>query len=133
MPYCPVCREEFRAGISRCDGCGVELVDSLQGNNEMEDLSVVCTIIQEDKAHIVRGFLESEGIPCQLENVSFHAGPAPAGELTKVRLWSKTSDVERARRLIQEHEQFTTCSSCGHVALGEDEKCDFCGERFELE
>lgn len=29
MPYCPVCREEFREGFTRCEECNAELVDEL--------------------------------------------------------------------------------------------------------
>ncbi len=96
---------------------------------EIEDLEIVCTVLQEENAYILRGFLENEGIPCQLENVSFHA--IPAGELTKVKLWTKKSDVDKARKMIQEHEQFSVCSSCRHVVLAEDTSCDFCGETLE--
>jgi putative signal transducing protein len=96
---------------------------------EIEDLEIACTVLQEENAYILRGFLENAGIPCQLENVSFHA--APAGELTKVKLWTKKSDVERARQMIKEAEQFDSCSSCGHVVFPEDTTCDFCGETLE--
>ncbi|MFQ5450286.1 MAG: putative signal transducing protein [Nitrospinaceae bacterium] len=132
MPICPECKEEFRQDIKTCPECQVALVESLE-NVELQagDLEVVCTIIQEENAYILRGFLENEGIPCQLENVSFHAGPAPAGELTKVRLWVKKEDVNQARQRIEEHEKFTTCSSCGHVVLSQDTVCDFCGESLE--
>ena len=97
---------------------------------EMENLEIVCTVTQEEDAYILRGFLENEGIPCQLENVSFHAAPAPAGGLTKVRLWILKEDIEKARALIADHEKYETCSNCGHVAGENDKVCDFCGESF---
>ena len=53
MMFCPKCEEEF------------------------PELAVICTILNEATAYIIRGFLENENIPCQLENISFHAGPAP--------------------------------------------------------
>ena len=98
---------------------------------EIEDLEIACTVYQEENAYILRGFLENEGVPCQLENLTFHAEPIPAGGLTKVRLWTKKSDVEKARQLIQKAEQFDSCSSCGHVIFAEDATCDFCGESLE--
>jgi recombinational DNA repair protein RecR len=98
---------------------------------ETEDLEIAYTVLQEEDAYILRGFLENEGIPCQLENLVFHAEPIPVAGLTKVRLWTKKSDVERARKLIQEREQSATCSACGHVVMTEDASCDFCGEPLQ--
>ena len=98
---------------------------------EIEDLEIACTVFQEENAYILRGFLENAGIPCQLENLAFHAEPIPVAGLTKVRLWTKKSDVEKARQLIQEAEEFASCSSCGHVVMAEDTTCDFCGETLE--
>ncbi len=131
MPYCPSCEAEYRKEIQTCPECGVKLVDRLDPGPEMSDLEVLCTVIQEENAYILRGFLESEGIPCQLENLSFHATPAPGSGLTRVRLWIKKDDGDRARKLIHEHEQFTACSSCGHVVQAQDTVCDFCGETLE--
>lgn len=132
MPFCPECREEFRPEIKTCSACDVGLVDRLEAPGD-PDLEVACTFLDEEAAFIVRGFLESEGLPCQLENLSFHATPALGGELTKVRLWVRKEDVETVRGLIDEHEQLNHCSSCGHVATGSDEVCDFCGEAFDAD
>lgn len=130
MAFCPKCKGEFREGIALCKECNVALVESLENEeDEIEELDVACNVIEEENAYIIRGFLESEGIPCQIENVTFHA--APGGALTKVRLWTKKEDLEKARRLIDEHEKFNYCSSCGHVAAIRDDVCDFCGEKFE--
>ena len=96
---------------------------------EIEELEIACTIMQEENAYIIRGFLENEGIPCQLENLVFHA--LPTGDLTKVRLWTKKSDADKARKMIQEHEEFNVCSACGHVVMAQDTACDFCGESLE--
>jgi hypothetical protein len=98
---------------------------------EIEDLEIACTIMQEENAYIIRGFLENSGVPCQLENLAFHAEPIPVAGLTKVRIWTKKSDVERARKLIEECEQTATCSACGHCVMAEDTVCDFCGETLD--
>lgn len=131
MPYCPQCKDEFREEIKVCPECEVALVAALpkEIEPEMEDLEVACTIPEEQTAYIIRGYLESEGIPCQMENVTFHA--APGGALTRVRLWVKKTDVPRTRKLMEDHEEFNYCSSCGHVAAAQDAACDFCGEPFE--
>ena len=132
MSYCPECRGEFRSEMATCPECEVTLQEKLADDPVKEEtLGVALTVTQEENAYIIRGFLESEGIPCQLENVSFHAGPAPVGELTKVRLWTKKEDVEFVRHLVEDHENFATCSDCGHVASAEDTTCDFCGGEFD--
>lgn len=132
MPFCPQCRDEFREGLTVCQECKTALVESLDDEeDQVEELGVACTLSQEDVAHIIRGYLENEGIPCFLENATFHTAPAPSTYLTKVRLWTKKVDVDRARGLINEHEQYQTCSSCGHFADPEDASCDFCGMNFE--
>lgn len=134
MSFCPECREEFRADVKTCSTCEVKLVDRLEpvGNGGV-DLEVVCTFLDEETAYIVHGSLESEGVPCQLENLSFHAVPSPGAGLTRVRLWVRKDDVELAREIIASHEQLNHCSACGHVASGGDQVCDFCGEGFDAD
>jgi hypothetical protein len=46
--------------------------------------------------------MESGGIPCQLENISFQAQPLPVAALIKVRLWTLKEDAEQARKLLKE-------------------------------
>ena len=92
---------------------------------------ILCTVLNEAKAHIMRGFLESEGIPCQLENISFHAEPAPVADLMKVRLWTLKEDAEQARILLQELESVQVCSGCAREVAAQDEICPHCGERLE--
>jgi uncharacterized OB-fold protein len=129
MPYCPECEEEFRPEIKMCPECRVDLVDALKQAGD--NLAVAFTVMYESKAHIIRGYLENEGIPCQLENATFNMEPVPVPALMKVMLWTRKEDVERARRLIREHEQFSVCSACGGVVLDEDRVCDFCGAGLE--
>ena len=94
-------------------------------------MDILCTVLNEAKAHIMRGFLESEGIPCQLENISFHAEPAPVADLMKVRLWTLKEDADEARRLLQERESVQVCSGCANEVYAQDETCPHCGERLE--
>jgi hypothetical protein len=77
------------------------------------------------------GFLEIEGIPCKLENVSFHAEPSPVVDLMKVLLWTLKEDAEQARRLLQERESVQVCSGCAKEVDAQDMICPHCGERLE--
>ena len=129
MLFCPECEEEFPDTSPTCSECNVELVSSLR-EEEFPELAVVCTILNEANAYIIRGFLESENIPCQLENISFHAGPAPVADLMKVRLWGRKEDVERARKLLEERQGIQVCSACETEVGLEDDTCNHCGEKL---
>ena len=129
MLFCPECEEKYSDTITTCWDCNVELVASLK-EAEFPELAIVCIILSESNAHIVKGFLENENIPCQLENVSFHAGPAPVADLMKVRLWSKKQDVTRARKLLAEVENIQVCSSCETEVNFQDEGCSHCNEKL---
>jgi hypothetical protein len=97
---------------------------------DFPELAVICTILNEANAYVIRGFLENENIPCQLENISFHAGPAPVADLMKVRLWARKEDVEQARKLLEERQGIQVCSACGTEVALENDVCSHCGEKF---
>ena len=130
MQICPNCDEKFSDTSSSCPACNIEVASSVE-QSEAPDLVVLCTVLNEAKAYIMRGFLESEGIPCQLENISFHAEPAPVADLMKVRLWTLREDAERARSLLEERESIQLCSACETEVIAQDEVCPHCGERLE--
>jgi hypothetical protein len=49
MPYCPVCRGEFRQGFSHCGVCEVALVESLdQARPRMDEASMVAYLAEQD-------------------------------------------------------------------------------------
>jgi hypothetical protein len=129
MIFCPECEKEFSDTTPTCHNCNVELVSSLK-EDEFPELAVICTILNEATAYIIRGFLENENIPCQLENMSFHAGPAPVADLMKVRLWARKEDVERARKLLDERQGIQVCSACETEVGLEDDACSHCGEKL---
>lgn len=129
MRTCPKCDEQFPDTHSLCPECNVELVPWV-AQKETLDLVILCTVLNEAKAHIMRGFLENEGIPCQLENISFHAEPAPVADLMKVRLWTLREDAEQARLLLEERENMQVCSVCETEVTDQDEVCPHCGERL---
>jgi hypothetical protein len=110
--------------------CNIELVPPT-AQNETSEFVILCKVLNEAKAYIMRGFLEREGIPCQLENISFHAEPAPVADLMKVRLWTLKEHVDEARRLLQEQESVQVCSGCEKEVDAQNEICPHCGEWLE--
>ena len=128
MQSCPKCHKKFSKRYFLCSKCNIELTSS---KVETPDLVVLCSVLNEAKAYIMRGFLENEGIPCQLENISFHAEPAPVADLMKVRLWTLREDGEQALRLLAEVENIRVCSACVTQVDENVEVCPYCGERME--
>ena len=76
MMFFTKCEEEFPDTAPTWRDCNVEFVSSLK-EDEFPELAVICTILNEATAYIIRGFLENKNISSQLENISFHAVPAP--------------------------------------------------------
>ena len=74
MPWCPKCRNEYRAGFTVCADCGVELVDQL-GEEEVEKTSIVSAPIEEAK--LLYEFLEASSI----QGVSLKEHDDGTGEL----------------------------------------------------
>lgn len=55
MPWCPVCKNEYREGIKLCAECKVELVDHLEDEKERDD-----ELAQKEKIARVRAMLAAE-------------------------------------------------------------------------
>ena len=56
----------------------------------------------EEEAEMMRGFLESQGVPCQVESAHSHEFPVNVSALGNVRVEVPADRVEEARRLIAE-------------------------------
>ena len=67
----------------------------------------------EEEAEVVRGFLESQGVPCQVESVHSHEFPVNVSALGNVRVEVPADRLDEARRLLAERE--------GAPALAEDD------------
>jgi hypothetical protein len=78
--FCPVCRDEFRPGFSRCPDCDVPLVVRLaEPDPETSPETVLLeptesVVVFETEDHslggVVKSLLESAGIPVAAENLS---------------------------------------------------------------
>ena len=73
MIFCPKCEQEFPDTAPTWRECNVEFVSSLK-EDEFPELAVICTILNEATAYIIRGFLDNENIPCQLKTYPFVQG-----------------------------------------------------------
>lgn len=70
MPWCPKCKNEYRAGITVCVDCKVELVESLDEmkNQEITMLLMKADQQQDEVAMRFAAFLDYSGIINRIEN-----------------------------------------------------------------
>jgi len=74
--YCPQCRSGFRDGFTRCSDCDVDLVATLPLEPEQLPLSDLSTYVPVTTAQgqlelgQIRSFLESNGIPSEIQGES---------------------------------------------------------------
>jgi hypothetical protein len=107
MPYCPTCKHEYAAGTAACPDCHTKLVDELpfqavpgEGTTWVE----IASTGTEDEANLMRGFLEAEGIPAQIENVKFNVEPVNFGMMGDIRIYVGSQDEQRALGLLKQRE-----------------------------
>jgi putative signal transducing protein len=108
MPYCPSCKQQFAEGIKECPTHHAALVDELPfqtvdapGVTWVE----IASAATEDEARLLQGFLEAEGIPCQVESLRFGMEPVNFGKMGEIRIYVSAENAEEAMRLLRERDQ----------------------------
>ena len=59
----------------------------------------------EDEAKLLQGFLETEGITAQIENVKFSMEPVTFGTMGEIRVYVSAVDEQRAQELLRSRER----------------------------
>ena len=67
----------------------------------MPDWEIVRTVGTEEEAALIAGFLESAGIPSQVESHLFHQEPVNFGKLGEVHVLVPAASVEAARAALE--------------------------------
>ena len=57
-----------------------------------------------DEANLLAGFLQTEGIPAQIENVQFGMEPINFGAMGDIRVYVPSEDESRAQQLLRERD-----------------------------
>ncbi len=106
MPYCPTCKQEFE-GVDECPDCKTKLVEELpfqavpaKGDTWVE----IASTGTEDEAKLLQGFLQTEGIPAEIENVKFSMEPVNFGTMGDIRIYVSAEDEQRALELLRQRQ-----------------------------
>ena len=103
MPYCPKCRDEFRAGAEICPDCNVALVEELPPLPEeksRERLVYIATVSGEPEAEIVSGILEENDIRCLIRGRNFGAAVCVSPLHDPYEIFVLASHEEEAREVL---------------------------------
>ena len=107
MPYCPTCKQEI-GDVAECPECGAKAVDELpfQAIPATNTTWVeIASSGNEDEANLIKGFLDAEGIPAQIENVKFSMEPTTFGKMGDIRVYVGAEDRDRAMELLRSRDR----------------------------
>ena len=148
--FCPVCRDEYRPGFTRCATCDVALVESLHATAPARPVAVLAEVAAEeatanfcgfltlDEARQARDKVKEAGMPAEIlirdAPAPKDGGPAPEEYWLRVRPRDFREIVgivgfEPAEPL--DADDSFGCSACGATVKAKDDACPGCGLRFE--
>lgn len=105
MPFCPNCRNEFRAGVNRCPDCETDLVPALPEEKDHDFVEVfTCNTLLE--AEHLKAILEENGIEVNLRMTGDAVFPT-SGLMQETRLVVLDQDAEQAIQILKEVESLS--------------------------
>ncbi len=138
MPFCPICRYEYREGIEVCPDCDAKLVPKLEPEHISRSLKKAYTTNSPAMAEMIQEMLEEEKIASVLSNELGSALIPVAGESTEIAILVPEEKTAEAQELIKvffeenpDTGEFIVCSNCGARVESDLAACPFCGEAFE--
>jgi len=151
--FCPVCRDEYRPGFTRCATCDVDLVTTLDVAAPVKPAPVLAEVAAEEATANYCGFLTLEeareardsvkkaGMPAEIliRDAPAHAdGPPAAEEEYWLRVRPKDFRAivgivgfEPAHADDEDDAGVFGCAECGATVPASAERCPGCGLRFE--
>jgi hypothetical protein len=142
--YCPVCKDEFRSGFTRCANCDVDLVEDLSAAPKKPEPSRsdaarpalvpmvdYCGFFSLDDARGAREQLREQGISSE---ITIRDAPGSTEEEYWLRV--EPANLIRARATlgvdeVAEEDQSFLCADCGKEVAAHEEQCPGCGARFD--
>ncbi|MDP9359886.1 MAG: DUF2007 domain-containing protein [Acidobacteriota bacterium] len=107
MPYCPTCKRAYPAGQTECPTDRAALVADLPFQAVQSEGTTWVEIASsgtDDRARIIKGFLDAEDIPAQIENVKFSMEPINFGTMGDIRIYVAAENEVRAQELLRQRE-----------------------------
>lgn len=142
--YCPVCRDEFRAGFTNCGRCNVELVAELSAvepppaspksmPSAPRTLVEYCGFLSLAEARQSRDLLAEQAIAWE---IVIRPGEGEGGEEFWLRVDStRTRHVASLLGDVPVADEKSaggfSCGECGAHVAEDDERCPGCGARFD--
>jgi len=84
-----------------------------------EEWLSILVVEDEEQAELIQGYLDSEGVPCQVESKYSHEFPAHVGALGEIEVRVPASRADEARRLLEAREAaFASEEGKGEGAAG---------------
>lgn len=150
--YCPVCRDEYRAGFERCATCNVDLVASLDAAPRKRPEAAVltevaaeegkvnfCGFVTLDEARQARDQLREKKIPADI--LLCEPPGAALAEPAREEYWIRVAPrhLKAVADLIgypeapaaTDADDTFNCSACGATVKASDTECPGCGLSFE--
>ena len=148
--FCPVCRDEYRPGFTRCATCDAALVESLDAPGPSvpapvladatpeEALAVFCGFLTLDEARHARDKVRAAKLPADI--LIRETPGAAVGAPVQEEFWLRVRprDFRVMEGLIGFEpaapagaDDTFSCSACGATVHASDDACPGCGLRFE--
>jgi len=148
--FCPVCRDEYRPGFTRCATCDQPLVESLDARapsapapvlaeaTPEANLAAFCGFLTLDEARQARDKLRAEKLPADIL-IRETPGGEPGTPLQE-EFWLRVrpADFAKLEALLgfepAAHagaDDTFQCSACEATVRASDDACPGCGLRFE--
>ena len=143
---CPVCKDEFRPGFSRCEPCNVDLVEDLSQVQPRSSeapgepptqirVTDYCGFLSLDEARGARELLKQHAIR---SDILIRELAAEAEGPLKEEYWLRV-EAERFTQVasllgydaVEASDDEVACSECGHGVKAEESFCPGCGARFD--
>lgn len=150
--FCPRCKDEFRAGFTRCGRCNVDLVEELpreetSGRAAAGEpsapvrLAEYCGYLSLDEARNARDRLREQRIRSDI--VVREPPDAAWDEPVREEYWLRVDisyasriapiigDVPEVEAAADEEESGFACGDCGRQVAAAETFCPECGARFD--
>lgn len=104
MPFCPACKYEYVAGISRCPSCDVELVDRIDVPEEKFTDEEIVSVFESNsliETEIVIDMLKASGIAVvEQPGMTLYGGSMDVAQDSSIYVFK--SQADEALKLIAE-------------------------------